>query len=201
MSAATPITWTEHIADELHALAKHCGDAKQASRARVIAMIMEGASRTEAARAQGLELQILRDWVLRYNAEGFESLADRPRGGSEGRLTEAQLAEVGAWIEAGPDLERDAVTRWRVQDIVRKIEEQGSFFVRRRSMSTGVAANSGEGFVVEVPVSASRGLNPGRGLQFRTALQPLIATKLFLRSTPKRTRGGRGRSWRTSRNC
>ena len=44
-------------------------------------------------------------------------------------------------------------------------------------MSTGVAANSGEGFVVEVPVSASRGLNPGRGLQFRTALQPLIATK------------------------
>ena len=123
MSAATPISWTEHTADELHELAKHCGDAKQASRARAIAMIMDGASRTEAARAQGMELQILRDWVLRYNAEGFEGLADRPRGGSEGRLTEAQIAEVGAWIEAGPDLERDGVTRWRVQDIVRKIEE------------------------------------------------------------------------------
>ena len=86
-------------------------------------MIMEGASRTAAARAQGMELQILRDWVLRYNREGFEGLADRPRGGSEGRLTDAQIAGIGAWIEAGPELERDGVTRWRVQDIVRKIEE------------------------------------------------------------------------------
>ena len=92
-------------------------------RARAIAMIMEGASRTAAARAQGMELQILRDWVLRYNREGFEGLADRPRGGSEGRLTDAQIAGIGAWIEAGPELERDGVTRWRVQDIVRKIEE------------------------------------------------------------------------------
>ncbi len=123
MSAATPITWTAHTADELHALSRHCGDAKQASRARALAMIMEGASRTEAARAQGMELQILRDWVLRYNTEGFDGLADLPRGGSEGRLTDAQIAEIGAWIEAGPELERDGVTRWRVQDILRKIEE------------------------------------------------------------------------------
>ena len=106
MSAATPITRSDHTADELHELARHCGDAKQAARARAVAMILEGASRTEAARAQGMELQILRDWVVRCNAEGFEGLADRPRGGSEGRLTEARLAEIGAWIEAGPDLER-----------------------------------------------------------------------------------------------
>ena len=123
MGAATAITRSDHTADELHELARHCGDAKQAARARAVAMIMEGASRTAAARAQGMELQILRDWVVRYNAEGFEGLADRPRGGSESCLTEAQLAEIGAWIEAGPDLERDGVTRWRVRDIVRKIRE------------------------------------------------------------------------------
>ncbi len=123
MGAATPITWTEHGSDDLHDLAKRCGEAKQACRARAIAMIMDGASRTEAARAQGMELQVLRDWVLRYNAEGFEGLADRPRGGSDGRLTEARIAEIGLWVEAGPDLERDGVTRWRVQDIIRKIEE------------------------------------------------------------------------------
>ena len=121
MGAATRITWTEHTADELLDLARDCGDAKRAARA--VAMIMEGASRTEAARAQGMDLQILCDWVPRCNAEGFDGLADRPRGGSEGWLTEAQIAEVGAWIEAGPDLGRDGVTRWRVQDIVRKIKE------------------------------------------------------------------------------
>ena len=147
MSAATPITWTEHTADELHELAKHCGDAKQASRARAVAMIMDGASRTEAARAQGMELQILRDWVLRYNAEGFEGLADRPRGGSEGRLTEAQIAEVGAWIEAGPALERDGVTRWRVQDIVRKIEEAFGVTVDARADPVALSANDDIDFV------------------------------------------------------
>ena len=31
---------------------------------------------TEAARAQGMELQILCERVLRYNAEGFEGLTD-----------------------------------------------------------------------------------------------------------------------------
>ena len=42
MGAATPITFTEHSSDELHDLAKRCGDAKQACRARAIAMIMDG---------------------------------------------------------------------------------------------------------------------------------------------------------------
>ena len=101
MSAATPITWTDHTGDELHELARRCGNAKQAIRARAIAMIMEGASRTEAARAQGMELQLLRDWVLRYSVEGLDGLADRPRGGSEVLLTEAQIAEISAWIEGG----------------------------------------------------------------------------------------------------
>ena len=74
MSAATPITWTQHTADELHELAKHCGDAKQASRARAIAMIMEGASRTAAARAQGMELQILRDWCCATTGRASRAL-------------------------------------------------------------------------------------------------------------------------------
>ena len=77
MSAATPITWTEHTADELHELARRCGNAKQALRARAIAMIMEGASRTEAARAQGMELQILRDWVFPGVVSRFSRIAGR----------------------------------------------------------------------------------------------------------------------------
>ncbi len=123
MGAATPITREDRPADDLYELARDCGDAKQASRARAIAMILEGSSRSEAARAQGMEVQILRDWVVRDNDEGFDGLADRARGGSRVWLTSEQLAAVGEWIEAGPDLERDGVTRWRVRDIVRKIAE------------------------------------------------------------------------------
>ena len=64
-----------------------------------------------------------RDGVLRYNTEGFAGLADRLRGGSENRLTEAQIDEVRACVTAGSDLERDDVTRWRVEDIMGKIKE------------------------------------------------------------------------------
>ena len=72
--------------------ATHCGRAPRAGEAlrereagltRAITMIMEGASRTEAARAQGMELQLPRGWVSRCNAEGFDGLADRQLGGRE----------------------------------------------------------------------------------------------------------------------
>ena len=41
MGAATRITCTEHTADELLDLARDCRDAKQAARARAVAMIMD----------------------------------------------------------------------------------------------------------------------------------------------------------------
>src|SRR3954453_15094496 len=41
------------------------------------ALVLEGASGEEAARAAGMDRQTLRDWVHRYNAEGLAGLRDR----------------------------------------------------------------------------------------------------------------------------
>ena len=123
MRAGIPITRQEYTADDLYELAKQCGSGKQAARARAIAMILEGASRAQAARSQGMQIQILRDWVMRYNEDGFDGLANRPRGGRTCRLRPEQIEIVGTWIKAGPDLEEDGVTRWRIKDLVRKIRE------------------------------------------------------------------------------
>ena len=35
-----------------------------------LAAIYEGASRTEAAKVGGVTLQIVRDWVMKFNAQG-----------------------------------------------------------------------------------------------------------------------------------
>ena len=70
-------------------------------------MILEESSHTKAAQALSMELQFLRDWVLRYNAGGFKGRIGRLRGGSDALLKGAQFAEVGAWIEAGFALEQD----------------------------------------------------------------------------------------------
>src|SRR3954467_15609312 len=57
-------------AGELRREAGRCRDARAARRMLALALVLEGASREEAARAAGMERQTLRDWVHRYNAEG-----------------------------------------------------------------------------------------------------------------------------------
>ena len=41
-----------------------------------LAAIYDGATRTEAAKIGGVGLQIIRDWVLRFNARGPDGLLD-----------------------------------------------------------------------------------------------------------------------------
>ena len=61
--------------------------------------------------------------MRRYNEEGPEGLRGKPSGGSACRLDAQQLETVRGWMQEGPDLERDGLTRWRVADIAGKIRE------------------------------------------------------------------------------
>ena len=54
----------------LRAAAKRSKDGPQARRLLALAAIYDGATRTEAAKIGGVGLQIVRDWVLRFNAHG-----------------------------------------------------------------------------------------------------------------------------------
>ena len=51
-------------------------DGPQARRLLALAAIYDGATRTEAAKIGGVGLQIIRDWVLRFNARGSNGLLD-----------------------------------------------------------------------------------------------------------------------------
>ncbi len=71
-----------------------------------LALVLEGASRTEAARLAGMDRQTLREWVHRYNAEGLAGLHDRVGvTGPARRLSAAPEAEVAEWVRRGPDPE------------------------------------------------------------------------------------------------
>ena len=67
---------TDFTGSELRHLARHKRDANQARRLLALAVIYDGGSRSAAAHIGGVGLQIIRDWVLRFNAEG----ADRSQG-------------------------------------------------------------------------------------------------------------------------
>src|SRR3954464_14569888 len=127
------ITRKEPGAVGLRREARRCRDA--AASRRMLALVLEGASREEAARAAGMGRQTLRDRVHRYNAGGLAGLHDRHRSGRKPRLTPEQEAELVTAVEQGPDPDRDGVVRWRRVDLQALI--QARFAVRLHERSVG----------------------------------------------------------------
>jgi transposase len=135
MAAAVAITRDEHSAADLRREATRTQDADAARRMLALALVKEGWSRTAAARACGMDRQTLRDWVHRYNAEGLAGLADRPRPGRPPRLSEAQMTELEALVEKGPDPDTDGVLRWRRLDLKALIATCFAVTVHERTVS------------------------------------------------------------------
>ena len=102
-------------------------DAKVARRLLSLAAIRDGCNRTEAARRGGMDRQTLRDWVIRYNAEGLAGLLDRHGGGCDCKLSETEQEQLVLWVRQGPDPEEDGIVRWRLSDLRQLI--LGRFFV------------------------------------------------------------------------
>ena len=119
---AVAIKRTDFTAATLRAAAVYADDPGVTRRALAIAMVIDGYPRATAAELAGMDRQTLRDWVHRFNAEGLEGLSDRPRPGRPPFLSAAQMKEVKAWVEAGPDLKTDGVVRWRRLDLVERIK-------------------------------------------------------------------------------
>src|SRR5688572_15220800 len=105
------ITRTELSAGELRREAVRSRDADAARRMLALALVLEGRSRREAAESCGMDRQTLRDWVIRYNAEGLAGLSDRVSPGPAFRLRPEQLTELSEIVEAGPDPAVDQVVR------------------------------------------------------------------------------------------
>ena len=58
---------TDFDASALRSWAKKAKDGPQARRLLALAAVYEGATRTEAARIGDVTLQIVRDWVVKFN--------------------------------------------------------------------------------------------------------------------------------------
>ena len=82
--------------------AKRSKDGPQARRLLALAAIYEGATRTQAARIGGVTLQIVRDWVMKFNAQGPQGLIDRKPPGQPSRLNDTHRAGLATIIESGP---------------------------------------------------------------------------------------------------
>src|ERR1700735_3987835 len=89
-------------AQDLRLAGRRSKDAAQARRLLALAAIYDGATRTEAAKIGGVTLQIVRDWVVKFNARGPDGLVDRKAPGQPSRLTDRHRTALAAAIESGP---------------------------------------------------------------------------------------------------
>ena len=108
----------------LRRLANQSRDAAQARRLLALAEIYDGGSRTDAARIGGVSLQIVRDWVLRFNKHGPDGLINRTAPGNRPKLNEEQRQALARMVESGPIPAIHGVVRWRRKDLARWLFEE-----------------------------------------------------------------------------
>lgn len=131
---------TDFDATTVRAAARKSKDGPQARRLLALAAIYEGASRTEAAHLGGVTLQIIRDWVMKFNADGPAGLIDRKAPGVRPILNATHRAALVEAIEKGPDPAINGVVRWRIVDLAQMLSDRFSVSVSRQTLSREVRA-------------------------------------------------------------
>ena len=127
-------------ASQLRSLAKKTKDGPQARRLMTLAAIYDGATRTEAAKIGGVGLQIIRDWVLRFNARGPHGLLDGKPPGQPAKLNDGQRQAIARMIESGPIPAVHGVVRWRLIDLAQWIFEEFRIAIAKQTLSRELRA-------------------------------------------------------------
>ena len=124
----------------LRSLARRTKDGPQARRLLALAAIYDGATRTEAAKIGGVGLQIIRDWVLRFNARGPDGLLDGKSSGQPSKLNDAQRQAIVRMIESGPIPAVHGVVRWRLIDLAQWVFEEFRISIAKQTLSRELRA-------------------------------------------------------------
>jgi len=122
----------------LRALARQTKDADQARRLLALAAIYDGGPRSDAAKLGSVTLQVVRDWVVRFNARGPDGLINGKAPGKPSLLNDVQRAALAQVIERGPTTYLDGVVRWRLCDLGQWLWEEFRISVSEQTLSREV---------------------------------------------------------------
>jgi transposase len=139
MAAPIPLR-SDVTAAELRHQARRTRDANQARRLLALAAIYDGGNRSQAARIGGVTLQIVRDWVVRFNALGPDGLRDRKAPGPKPKLNEEQRRALASIVDRGPIPAVHKVVRWRLKDLAQWLWEEFRISVSETTLSRELKA-------------------------------------------------------------
>jgi len=131
---------TDYDGPALRALARRSKNGPQTRRLLALAAIYDGARRSEAARIGAVTLQIVRDWVIKFNAHGPEGLRTRRAPGPPTILSDAHRRQLAAMLEAGPIPAVHGVVRWRLIDLIQWLWEEYRIAISKQTLSRELRA-------------------------------------------------------------
>src|SRR3954470_3433178 len=139
MAAAVPLR-PDFDAAALRTLAKQSRDPDQTRRLLALAPIYEGQPQSEAARVGCVTLQSVRDWVVRFTAQGPAGLINGKAPGRRAILNETQRAALRAIVEQGPIPAIHGVVRWRLVDLIAWLWEEFRLSISQQTLSRELRA-------------------------------------------------------------
>ncbi len=120
----------------LRVLAKGSKNASQARRLLALAAIYK---RRDTDRGR-VDRQIVRGWVLKFNAHGPDEPIDRKPPGQPSRLDDTHRAALVGTIEGGPTPAIHGMVRWRLIDLCQWLWHEFGVFAAKPTLSRELRA-------------------------------------------------------------
>ena len=155
---------------DLRRLARLSKNAGQSRRLLALSVIYDGGRRRDAAQIGDVGVQVIRDWVLRFNARGPDGLIDGKSTGQPCKLNDDQRQALAALVEAGPIPAIHGVVRWRRADLAQWIFQEYSISLDVSSVGRELRAL---GFVKLSPRPRHHGQNEFAVDAFKKTFPPI----------------------------
>ena len=136
---------------QLRTIARKTKNGPQARRLLALASIYDGARRTEAAKIGGVTLQIVREWVMKFNTHGPNGLIDKKAPGQPSKLQDSHRVALAKMIDEGPIPAIHGVVRWRLIDLCQWIFAEFRIILSPQTMSRGVTHQHFSTFELPLP--------------------------------------------------
>jgi transposase len=112
-------------------------------------------------RSAALGFQIIRDWVLRFNARGPDALVNGKSPGQPSKLNDLQRQAIANMDRAWPDPGAHGVVRWRLIDLAQWIFEEFRITIAKQTLSRATRHGLPQTLGAAAPLCPSAGRDRG----------------------------------------
>lgn len=105
-------------------------------RAQIVLLSDQGVRNGEIAHRLSLDLQVVRRWLKRYLAEGFDGMKDRQRKGRPPKIEPKVWQKLATLVVQSPEKFGVPIARWSVRSLRDYVQERYGWQIGRQSISS-----------------------------------------------------------------